>query len=59
MGRVVYVEWPIDRYKYMMHMISKFEMRKKHIVIFGGSSLITEELLKIFENECEKISIEK
>ena len=32
-------------------------MRKKHIVIFGGSSLITEELLKIFENECEKISI--
>ena len=32
-------------------------MRKKHIIIFGGSSLIAKELIEIFQKECDKFSI--
>lgn len=32
-------------------------MRKKHIIIFGGSSLIAKELIEIFQEECDKFSI--
>ena len=32
-------------------------MKKKHIIIYGGSSLITEEILKSGELECDQFSI--